>query len=95
MLSKFDKKNKIAKLDKKVKKTWTVTESKRYLKFLIQSQHHLELGKKEKKRLKLNVKMSKVIKSRDSSQCHSHHQKMLIKYGSVSKIINFLKSSIG
>ena len=77
-----------------MKTTWTLAESKRYLKFLIQSQHHLELGK-EKRRLKLNVKMSKVIKSRDPSQCHSHHQKMLIKYGSVAEILNYLNSTVG
>jgi len=34
--------------------------------------------------------MSKAVKSRDASQCHSHHQKMLLKYGTVEEIINNL-----
>lgn len=41
----------------------------------------------EKKKLKINVMLSKKIPTRNSTQCHSHHQKMMVKYGSVEKII--------
>ena len=32
--------------------------------------------------------MSKFIESRNSVQCHSHHQKMVKKYGSIQNIID-------
>jgi len=31
--------------------------------------------------------MSAKIKSRSPQQCHSHHQKMIKKYGSIKKIL--------
>jgi hypothetical protein len=31
--------------------------------------------------------MSNAIRSRTAAQCHSHHQKMMIKFGSVDNII--------
>ena len=31
--------------------------------------------------------MSKKVKSRNAQQCHSHHQKMVKKYGSLAGII--------
>ena len=31
--------------------------------------------------------MSKLIRTRNPQQCRSHHQKMLIKYGSIDKIV--------
>jgi hypothetical protein len=32
--------------------------------------------------------MSKKVKSRNSTQCHTHHQKMMAKYGSIEEIIS-------
>ena len=49
--------------------------------------HIFELTLLEKKRLKVNVMLSKKIPSRTSTQCHSHHQKMVLKYGTVDNII--------
>lgn len=49
--------------------------------------HVFELSLLEKKRLKVNVMLSKKIPSRTSTQCHSHHQKMVLKYGSIDNII--------
>jgi len=50
-----------------------------------------ELNVEEKRRLKVNVKMSQAVKSRTPIQCHSHHQKMLKKYGSICGIIEAQK----
>ncbi len=49
--------------------------------------HIFELSLLEKKRLKVNVMLSKKIPSRTSTQCHSHHQKMVLKYGAIENII--------
>ena len=38
--------------------------------------------------------MSKIIKSRSSCQCRSHHQKMLVKYGSIDNILTELDDLI-
>ena len=38
--------------------------------------------------------MSKFIRSRNSTQCRSHHQKMLLRYGSVNEIIEGMKEYI-
>lgn len=46
-----------------------------------------DLPLQEKKKIKINVMLSKKIPTRNSIQCHSHHQKMIIKYGSVENII--------
>jgi hypothetical protein len=36
--------------------------------------------------------MSKKVKTRSPQQCHSHHQKMTNKHGSIEKVIEFLQS---
>lgn len=36
--------------------------------------------------------MSKKVKTRSPQQCHSHHQKMTNKHGSIEKVIKFLQS---
>lgn len=41
----------------------------------------------ERKRQKTNLKLSKYVRTRTPSQCHTHHQKMMIKYGSIERII--------
>ena len=40
-----------------------------------------------KKKLKVNVLMSRFVQSRNSTQCHTHHQKMIENYTSVPGII--------
>lgn len=43
--------------------------------------------------MKINVVMSKCIRSKNSTQCRSHHQKMLLSYKSIKGIIeNFSKN---
>jgi hypothetical protein len=37
--------------------------------------------------MKVNVQMSKFIQTRNSTQCHTHHQKMIEKYGTIEGII--------
>jgi hypothetical protein len=46
-----------------------------------------ELSLSEKKNLRINVLMSKKVKTRSSQQCHSHHQKMMKKYGSIETLL--------
>ncbi len=41
----------------------------------------------EKKSKCIHRMMSRYIQSRDSTQCRSHHQKMMTKYGSIARII--------
>jgi len=48
---------------------------------------------KQKKKMRINVTMSKKIKTRSPEQCHSHHQKMMKKFGSIKNIINAMGNS--
>jgi len=48
---------------------------------------------KQKKKMRINVTMSKKIKTRSPEQCHSHHQKMMKKFGSIKDIINAMGDS--
>lgn len=41
----------------------------------------------QKKKLRVNVLMSRFVQSRNSTQCHTHHQKMMEKYTSIPGII--------
>lgn len=68
------------------RRQWTLTESGHYLSFL---QQHQKLFQdfKTKKEAKVFVKLAKQIRSRNTSQVKSHHQKMMIKFGSIPNII--------
>lgn len=44
----------------------------------------------QKIKAKFNVKMSKVVKTKDPAQCRSHNQKMMIKYGTPEDIVKAL-----
>lgn len=46
-----------------------------------------DLSSEGKKKARVNVKMSVAVKTKTPSQCHSHHQKMMLKYGSLEEII--------
>lgn len=39
--------------------------------------------------------MSKKVKTRSPQQCHSHHQKMIKKYGTIDNIINDVQNKAG
>jgi hypothetical protein len=41
----------------------------------------------ERKIQKTNLRLSKCVKTRTPTQCHTHHQKMMVKYGSIATII--------
>jgi hypothetical protein len=71
---------------KKVKH-WSEKEKKKYVNFLAKKKHFFELSLSSRKAKGIHVKMSKVIISRTSSQCRSHHQKLIAKYGTVENII--------
>jgi hypothetical protein len=69
---------------------WNDTENKQYLKFLKNKRALFDLTPLERQILKVNVLMSRKIPTRTSTQCYSHHQKMLVKHGSIDNIINNL-----
>lgn len=48
-----------------------------------------DLSPKERKDIKINVLISRTVKTRMPSQCHSHHQKMMIKHSSIKNIIDY------
>jgi len=70
---------------------WGPAEQKKYVRFLVNKKELFEMGVQERKKAGIHRKMSKVIKGRNPSQCRSHHQKMLVKYGSIDAIIQNLK----
>jgi hypothetical protein len=45
------------------------------------------LNYEKRKDVKVNVLMSKQVKTKTSRQCHSHHQKMIKKFGSLENLI--------
>jgi hypothetical protein len=52
--------------------------------------HLFEMGKKERKEIKINVLMSKLIVTRNPDQCRSHHQKMMKYHNSIPEIISHI-----
>lgn len=69
---------------------WSLEENIRYKTFLRNNQNLFELTLKKRKEIKINIKMSRFVKTRTSSQCRSHHQKMLIYHGSNQAIIDHI-----
>ncbi len=55
--------------------------------FLKREKCLFSLSVEMKKKIKINVLMSKAIKSRTPIQCHTHHQKMIKKYESIEEIL--------
>lgn len=49
--------------------------------------HLFEMGRAQRKQIKINVLMSKLITSRNPDQCRSHHQKMMKYHHSIPEII--------
>ena len=66
---------------------WSLTENIRYKDFLVKNLHLFELPLRKRKELKVNIRMSKFMRTRNSSQCRSHHQKMLKYHGDNLAII--------
>ena len=67
---------------------WGKVEQKRYVDFLLENMNYFELSPNDRRVMGINSRMSKIIKTRDTNQCRSHHQKMLIKFDSVERIIS-------
>ena len=65
---------------------WSVDENRRYCDFLMRYPNIFSLPTNQKKNMRVNVMMSKKVKTRNPQQCHSHHQKMVKKYGSIAEI---------
>ena len=75
------------KKSKEGKSHWGPVETQRYIDFLVRNREIFLLPLQKKKDIKIYVLMSKHLKVRDSLQCRSHHQKMLIKEKSIDGII--------
>ena len=72
---------------KSLKKHWKTHENKRYIEFLLNYGELWEQDRESKRQLKVNKKMSEFIKTKNSTQCRSHHQKMMQHYGNIEGII--------
>ena len=72
---------------RKASYNWNISENRYYVMFLILNRHLFDLTNQEKKKIKLNVMFSNCVLTRTSTQCHTHHQKMVKKYGSIDNII--------
>ena len=72
---------------KSKKKHWKPQENKRYVDFLRNNMEIFEKNREDKRLMKINILMSGHVKSKNSTQCRSHHQKMLAHYKSVQNII--------
>jgi hypothetical protein len=66
---------------------WNKIEQRKYINFLLKHSDLFELTNEERKCLKINVVMGEAIKTRTAAQCHTHHQKMMIKFGCIEGII--------
>jgi hypothetical protein len=73
------------------KKHWKPVENQRYVEFLRRNTDLFEKNREDKRLMKINLLMSKFVKSKTSTQCRSHHQKMLLHYGSIQAIIDNLE----
>lgn len=49
-----------------------------------------EKNREDKRLMKINILMSEHVKSKNSTQCRSHHQKMLAHYKTIQNIIRCL-----
>ena len=74
--------------------SWTKTEERKYIGFLRNNAQLFGLTAKERKDIKINVLISSAVRSRTAAQCHSHHQKMMLKHGSIQNIIDRLTDYI-
>jgi hypothetical protein len=70
---------------------WTDLENNRYMQALKQYASILCLSPQERRVKKVNLLLSRKVRTRSPLQCHSHHQKMMAKYGSLEKVISQLE----
>lgn len=65
------------------------------MKFLSENIALFELGKIQKRDIKINVQMSKAVMTRSADQCRSHHQKMCKYHLDVPNIIAHISRLLG
>ena len=58
---------------------------------MITHAHWFRMKYQERSKLRINVIMSKKVRTRNSTQCHNHHQKMLKRLGSLEALIEHIK----
>lgn len=68
---------------KSKKKHWKPHENKKYVEFLRENMSLFEKNREDKRLMKINILMSNHVKSKNSTQCRSHHQKMLAHYKTI------------
>ena len=68
---------------------WDEDENMRYRGFLRDYMGMLTKNTEERRSLKVNVRMSRYVRSRTTKQCRSHHQKMLKHHGSIAGILEY------
>lgn len=66
-------------------------ENIRYAEFMEQNLSMFQAPMRERRQLKPNLMMSRYIKTRNSDQCRSHHQKMMKYHRTVPEIIAYIK----
>lgn len=71
-----------------MKNAWSKTEKRRYVGFLKKNTILFAMSVQERKFLKINVLMSEAVRSRSPAKCHSFHQKMMVRFGSIKDIIH-------
>ena len=72
---------------------WSGKEEVKYVRFLQSNRDDMEETQNRRKG-KVFVRMSKFVRSRNSDQCRSHHQKLIKYYKDVKGIIEFYKSEV-
>lgn len=72
------------------KKHWKPHENQKYIAFLKENKNLFEKDREDKRLMKINMMMSKSVRTKNATQCRSHHQKMLVHYKTIENIILFL-----
>lgn len=72
------------------KKHWKAHENQKYIEFLKENKDLFEKDREDKRLMKINIMMSKSVRTKNATQCRSHHQKMLVHYKTIENIILFL-----
>lgn len=70
---------------------WTLAQNTAYKQFLMGNSKLFDQDRQGRKILKINVMMSRLIKSRSADQCRSHHQKMMKYHRSIPQIIRHIE----
>lgn len=69
------------------KKHWKSAENMRYVEFLRTNEELFTLGREDKRLMRINILMSKFVRTKTSTQCRSHHQKMVKHYGTIAETV--------